>query len=55
MLRLALRWPNRHQLELELGARQSTRELEMDGMLALPDEESTETFVNLGYWWELGR
>jgi len=55
MLRLALRWPNRHQFELELGARQSTRELSGAGMGLLPDEESTETFINAGYWWELGR
>jgi hypothetical protein len=55
MLRLALRWPNRHQFELELGARQSTRDFETDGMLVLPDEESTETFINAGYWWEIGR
>jgi hypothetical protein len=55
MLRLAVRWPNRHQFELELGARQSTRELAPDGIPVLPDEESTETFINAGYWWELGR
>lgn len=56
MLRLALRWPNRHQFELELGARQSAREFAaFDGMALLPDEESTETFINAGYWWELGR
>jgi hypothetical protein len=56
MLRLALRWPNRHQFELELGARQATRQFAtFEGMDLLPDEESTETFINAGYWWELDR
>jgi hypothetical protein len=55
-LRLALRWPNRHQFELELGARQATREFAgFEGMALPPDEESTETFINAGYWWELGQ
>ena len=34
MLRLVLRWPRRHQFELELGARQSTRELAVLGVEA---------------------
>jgi hypothetical protein len=55
-LKLALRWPRRHQFELELGARQSTREYAAFGALAPPpDDELTETFIHAGYWWELGR
>jgi hypothetical protein len=54
-LRLAFRSPKRHQLEIELGARRSTREGAPLGIeeILLPDEELIERFVNLGFWWEL--
>ena len=54
MLRLVFRWPRRHQFELELGARQSSRELAVLGVEApVADEELTEKFLNAGFWWEL--
>ncbi len=54
LLRLAVRWPNRHQFEVELGERRSTRELTSTGIEPpLPDEELTETFLSVGYWWDL--
>jgi hypothetical protein len=43
MLRMALRWPERHQFELEIGARLTSFD---------SSEESTEHFFNAGYWWE---
>jgi hypothetical protein len=43
MLRMALRWPEHHQFELEIGARLTSFET---------DEESSESFFNAGYWWE---
>jgi hypothetical protein len=53
-LRLVFRWPRRHQFELELGARQSSRELAVLGLEApVADEELTEKFLNAGFWWEL--
>jgi hypothetical protein len=55
MLKVAVRWPKRHQFELELGARQSTRELALFDAMRPPDEELTETFLSAGYWWELDR
>jgi len=56
MLKLVLRWPKRHQFELEVGARQSTREFALLDVFARPpNEELTETFINAGYWWELNR
>jgi hypothetical protein len=56
MLKLALRWPKRQQFELELGARETTREyLGVGAVAPRPDEELTETFINAGYWWELDR
>jgi hypothetical protein len=56
MMRLQMRWPRRHQLELELGVRESTRELAtLMGGMPLADEEVVETFFRAGYWWELGR
>lgn len=54
MLRMTLRWPRRHQFELEMGARRSSRELALLGFeAAVPQEETTEKFFNVGYWWEL--
>jgi hypothetical protein len=59
MLRLQMRWPRRHQLEVEIGVRESNRELagltELGTAMPLTDEETVETFVTAGYWWELGR
>jgi hypothetical protein len=43
MLRMALRFPEHHQFELEIGARLTSFE---------PSEESSEHFFNAGYWWE---
>jgi len=52
MLRLAFRWPRHHQLELELGARLSTRDF-AEGPIGLEQrQESSEYFYNAGYWWE---
>ena len=52
-LRLAYRWPAGHRVEAELGSRMETREfLEfVPGPFGVP-VDSTETFLNLGYWWE---
>jgi hypothetical protein len=43
MLRMALRWPEHHQFELEIGARLTSFEA---------SEKSSEHFFNAGYWWE---
>jgi hypothetical protein len=54
MLRMTLRWPRRHQFELELGARRASRELALLGFeVAVSQQETTERFFNVGYWWEL--
>jgi hypothetical protein len=43
MLRMALRFPEHHQFELEIGTRLTSFET---------DEESSQSFFNAGYWWE---
>ena len=54
MLRVGYRWPRHHQFEIELGASLATRELiVLDPMgLTEPTEDSSEYFINAGYWWE---
>jgi hypothetical protein len=54
MLRVGYRWPRHHQFEVELGAALATRELVvLDPMgLTAPEEDSSEYFINAGYWWE---
>jgi hypothetical protein len=52
-LRMALRWPRRHQFELELGARLSSQDFPEFGSTTMQQRaESTEYFANAGYWWE---
>jgi hypothetical protein len=53
MLRLAMRWPNHHRFELELGGQWSDKELPApDPMFGELTEETSAYFVNAGYWWE---
>jgi hypothetical protein len=53
MLRLAMRWPNHHRFELELGGQWSDKELPApDPTFGEVSEEASAYFVNAGYWWE---
>jgi hypothetical protein len=53
MLRLAVRWPNHHRFELELGGQWSDKELPApDPMFGEATEKTSAYFVNAGYWWE---
>ena len=53
MLRLAMRWPSHHRVELELGGQWSDKELPApDPMFGESTEKTSAYFVNAGYWWE---
>ncbi len=53
MLRLAMRWPNHHRCELELGGQWSDKELPApDPLFGESTEKTSAYFVNAGYWWE---
>jgi hypothetical protein len=49
-LRLAYRWPRRHQLEVEVGAQLGSRVF--PAAMGEAEQDSSESFVNAGYWWE---
>jgi len=52
-LRVIYRWGQRHRLEAELGGEWSNRDLpSLDPLVADTSEDSSEHFVNVGYWME---